>query len=59
VEPMTKEELEKLYHSMTNTELCEKLGVSKITLISALKRHGIPLKSPAERVVSHKIKIVE
>jgi len=56
---MTKEELEKLYHSMTNTELCEKLGVSKITLISALKRHGIPLKSPAERVVSHKIKIVE
>jgi len=39
-----KEELEKLYYSKTNKEVCEILGVSKVTLNTYLKKAGIVLK---------------
>ena len=52
---VTKEELSEMYYSMTNDELCEKLGVSKVTLISYLKKAGIQLKGKGSRA---KIKLV-
>jgi len=41
---ITKKELEEKYNSMTNIELCKELGVSKVTLLSYLKKAGIELK---------------
>lgn len=41
---ITKEELEKLYYSNTNEELCKILSVSKPTLIKYLSIAGIELK---------------
>lgn len=46
---MTREELEKKYYSMTNDELCKELGVSKVTLISYIKRAGIKQKGKGMR----------
>ena len=50
---ITKEELRDLYYNNTNDYVCEKLGVSKVTLISYLEKAGIPLKGKG-----HKKKIV-
>ena len=52
---MTKEILEEKYNSMTNVELCKELGVSKVTLISYLKKAGIKLKGKGN---SRKVTIV-
>lgn len=41
---ITKEELEKKYNAMTNDELCEELGVSKVTLIKYINDLGITPK---------------
>lgn len=41
---ISKKELEEKYNSMTNSELCKELGVSKATLISYLKKAGIKMK---------------
>ena len=59
MEPMTKEKLRELYFSTTNKELADKLGVSKVTLITTIKRYGIPVKTPKDRVITRKIKIQE
>ncbi len=47
---MTKAELEAKYNSMTNVALCKELGVSKVTLISYLKKAGITLKGKGNNV---------
>lgn len=39
-----KEDLERLYGSMSNKDLAEKLGVSIVTLLKYLKDSGIELK---------------
>jgi len=41
---LTKKELQDLYNSMTNEELCKKLDVSKPTLIKYLTDLEIPMK---------------
>jgi len=41
---LTKQKLEELYNSMSNLELCEKLSISKTTLIKLIKDNNIPLK---------------
>ena len=54
---LTKAELEKLYYSMTNKALCEKLGITNPTLTSYVKKAGIPLKGSGNRTVRSKILI--
>lgn len=41
---ITKDELEKMYNSMTIPELIEKLGISRPTIYILLKENGIKLK---------------
>jgi len=41
---ISKQELQDLYNSMTNEELCKKLDVSKTTLIKYLTDLEIPMK---------------
>ena len=41
---ITKEELERKYNSMTNDELAQELGVSKVTLIKYINELGIKPK---------------
>lgn len=41
---ITKKELEDLYNSKSNTEVCEILGVAEPTLLRYLKDAGIELK---------------
>ncbi len=41
---ISKAELEKKYYSMTNGELAEELGVSKVTLIKYISDAGIEPK---------------
>ena len=52
---MTKEKLEEMYNAMTNEDLCKELGVSKVTLISHLKKAGIKLKGKGN---NSKLKII-
>ena len=56
---ITKEKLEKLYHSMSNDELCKKLGVSKMTLSNYIKKAGIEPKGKGNRNPSSKVKIID
>jgi hypothetical protein len=42
---LKKEELQKLYDTMTNKEICEKLKISKPTLHKFLKVFGIEKKN--------------
>ena len=55
---ITKTELEKLYRENTNATVCEKLGISGLTLTRYLTAFNIPLKG---RGASHgtKIKLVD
>lgn len=55
---ITKEELQELYYSMPNKDLCKKLDVTNVTLISMLKRNGIPLKGPGNRTERYKITVL-
>lgn len=41
---ITKEELQRMYDTMTNKEIADKLGVSTQTLITTLKKAGIKMK---------------
>lgn len=41
---ISKEELERIYMSNTNNEAAEILGVSIVTLLSLVRRAGIPEK---------------
>ena len=41
---ITKEELEELYNSNTNDEVCRILSISKVTLSKYIKKAGIPMK---------------
>lgn len=41
---ITKEELEELYNSKSNIEVCEILGIAEPTLLRYLKSAGIELK---------------
>lgn len=53
---MTKEELEKMYYSMTNEDLCKKLDISKPTLSKYISDLGI---EPKGKGTKKKIKIVK
>lgn len=56
---ITKEKLQDLYYSMSNKDLCEKLDITNVTLVSMLKRNDIPLKGPGNRTERYKITIVD
>ena len=53
-----KEKLEKMYRSMSNTELCKKLGISYPTMLKLIDEAGIQKKGSGNRAVP-KIKVVE
>ena len=55
---VTKEELKDWYYSMTNAELCKKLGVSKITMIKLVKESGIKLKGKGGGFASKKVRVI-
>jgi len=56
---ITKEELKKMYYSMTNEELCEKLNVSHVTLSKYIKQANITPKGKGGGFASSKIKLTE
>ena len=45
---ITKKELKDWYNSMSNQELCKKLGISEPTLIKMIKNAGIPMKGKGQ-----------
>lgn len=53
---ITKSELEILYLNNKNKEVCEKLGISEVTLIKLLKENGISKKGKGN--YHKKIKVV-
>lgn len=46
---LTKQELQNLYLTKTNKEICESLEITMPTLLSALKKAGIELKGSGNR----------
>ena len=55
-----KSELKKMYLSMSNKDLCEKLGVTLPTLMKYLKLAGIKKKGSGNRTnTKAKIKIID
>ena len=59
MEELTREQLAEMYESMDNKDLCKKLDITNPTLVSLLKRHGIPLKGKGNRTERYKITIKE
>ncbi len=57
MQKITKQELQKMYDTMKNKDIAEKLGVSTTTLISLLKRAGIKMKGKGRG--SQKIELVD
>lgn len=55
---LKKEELEKMYRSMSNEDLAKKLGISKVTLVELLRKNGIPLKGKGNFHNAPKIEIL-
>lgn len=54
-----KNELEKLYNTMSNKALSEKLGVSIVTLLKILTDAGIELKGKGGGMASEtKVKVI-
>ena len=52
-------ELEKLYHSNFNREVCKKLGISHPTLVTILKQNNIPLKGKGNGELKRKIEVTK
>ena len=46
---ITRRELEKLYRENTNKYVCDLLGITKVTLVTLLKKNNIPLKGKGNR----------
>lgn len=44
MQQITKQELQKMYDTMKNKDIAEKLGISLPTLTSLLKKAGIKMK---------------
>ena len=55
---ITKEELRKMYNSMTNAELCSDLGITVPTLLKYLSEAGIPLKGKGNKMCKKKVNII-
>ena len=54
-----KDELEKMYNSMSNRALSEKLGISIVTLLKILSDSGIELKGKGGGMAAEtKVKVV-
>lgn len=55
---ITKTELQEMYKSLTNKEICEKLQISNGALIALIKRAGLATKGKGnKRSKGRKIKI--
>lgn len=54
---VTKSQLEELYKTKSNKEVCQILGVSMPTLLSYLKSANIPLKGSGNRTESPRRKL--
>ena len=52
---ITKEELTKLYNSLSNKEVCKQLGISNQTLINYLRKNKIKMKGKGNRNKKAKI----
>lgn len=55
---LTKEELQRMYDSMSNQELADKLEMSKPTLSKLLKSNNIKLKGSGNGYNKTKIRII-
>lgn len=55
---ITRNELEKLYSTMLNKDLCKLLSISPQTLNNYLKSNGIRLKGKGNRSRKTKVKIL-
>jgi len=55
---ITKSELKKMYKENTNKEICEKLGITNPTLVSYLKKFGIPLKGKGNNRRTTKLELL-
>lgn len=55
---ISKADLEKLYHKKLNKDVCMELGISLPTLLLMLKRNGIALKGPGNRILRRKIEVI-
>jgi len=53
---LTKKELEKMYNSMTNEDLCKKLNISKVTLSKYITDAGI---KPKGKGYNKKVNIID
>tara|TARA_R110002012_G_scaffold296022_1_gene492923 strand:+ start:219 stop:395 length:177 start_codon:yes stop_codon:yes gene_type:complete len=54
---ITKEELKEIYYSQENKKTCEYLGITNATLITYLKKLGIPRKGKGNRRSITKIEL--
>lgn len=52
---ITKEELTKLYNSLSNKEICKQLGISNQTLINYLRKNKIKMKGKGNREKKAKV----
>lgn len=55
---LTKQQLQKMYETMSNKALAKKLGVTEPTLTATIKRLGIKPKGSGNRNKKSKIKII-
>ncbi len=56
---ITKNELEELYKTLSNKEICDKLQISHTSLIALIKRAGLKTKGKGNKKRTHKIIIVQ
>tara|TARA_S200002703_G_scaffold96071_2_gene83037 strand:- start:65 stop:241 length:177 start_codon:yes stop_codon:yes gene_type:complete len=54
---ISKEKLKELYYSQDNKQTCEYLGITNATLITYLKKLGIPRKGKGNRRSITKIEL--
>tara|TARA_R110002126_G_scaffold46379_3_gene130578 strand:+ start:2063 stop:2257 length:195 start_codon:yes stop_codon:yes gene_type:complete len=57
IKNLTKEDLEKLYHSKTNKDVCFELGITLPTLMKYIRKAGIKQKPQGNFDNSDKIKL--
>ena len=55
---ITKEELRKMYNSMTNIEVCKELDITTPTLVKYLNSAGIALKGKGNKMKKKKVTVI-
>lgn len=52
VQNISKKELDKFYNTHTNSETCEKFGISQTTLMKILKKMKITMKGSGHKKIN-------